>query len=358
MGIAEALESMEAAMILQQLHYWMEKEGVGVKVNQKKYIYNSFKEWVSQQFRWLTEWKFRQGMKRLRLLGIVEVIRYRASEWNQTNYYTLNYERLREWAKAESIEIIELWNSTDRDVNNQTLEMRKNKLSINETKITTKKETTKNNIERSPYTKSNQSAAAQQKTVLKKDLNQKQSNNHSVQLNPSLAQNKPGLEDSQEVTRGEKKDGASSINVRKKFNKKWEAQVNELDDLGVGINKTIINLVKMYSEEEVRRAIALLKVRKREKQIPNMAGYFTAAVKGGWSSQRAIDNQDPNSVSSPEVFRLWYDLSKELGYCSSCEVRDGQQWVLISGSWEKWEDVVNRGYTLEYLKKVRKRSQR
>ena len=30
----------------------------------------------------------------------------------------------------------------------------------------------------------------------------------------------------------------------------------------------------MYSEEEVRAAIALLRIRKQEKHIPNLAGYF------------------------------------------------------------------------------------
>ena len=74
MNIAEALESVEAAIILQQLHYWMEKEGIGEVIQGKKYIYNTFREWVNSQFKWLTNWKFRQAMKILRNLSIVEVI--------------------------------------------------------------------------------------------------------------------------------------------------------------------------------------------------------------------------------------------------------------------------------------------
>ena len=76
MDIANALGSMEAAVILQQLHYWLEKKGIGVIVDNTKYIYNTFKDWVSQQFTVLTTWKFRRAMNVLRSLEIVDVIRY------------------------------------------------------------------------------------------------------------------------------------------------------------------------------------------------------------------------------------------------------------------------------------------
>ena len=81
MNIASALESVEAAVILQQLHYWMEKEGTGEVIEGKKYIYNTFREWVSQQFSFLTNWKFRKAMNILRNLSIVEVIRYKSRQW-------------------------------------------------------------------------------------------------------------------------------------------------------------------------------------------------------------------------------------------------------------------------------------
>lgn len=108
MEIATALGSIEAAIILQQLHYWTEKEGVGVIVEQVKYIYNTFEQWVENQFTFLTKWKFRKAMDILRSLDIVKVIRYKEKQWNQTNYYSLDYTKLKEWGKAESIEISEM----------------------------------------------------------------------------------------------------------------------------------------------------------------------------------------------------------------------------------------------------------
>jgi len=52
-------------------------------------------------------------------------------------------------------------------------------------------------------------------------------------------------------------------------------------------------------------------------------------------------------VDKGAVFRHWYDLGRELGYCSGQEVRNGEQWVILSGSWERWEDAMKRGYSLD-----------
>ena len=143
MNIWNALGSFEAALILQQLHYWMEKQSVGVVIEGKKFIYNSFKDWVSQQFISLTTWKFRQAMKILRDLEIVDVIRYKSRQWNQTNYYSLNYNKLREWAEAERLEISEMWYPSHRDNENQTHESENSNTSYKETKNTNQRGTTK-----------------------------------------------------------------------------------------------------------------------------------------------------------------------------------------------------------------------
>lgn len=105
--------------------------------------------------------------------------------------------------------------------------------------------------------------------------------------------------------------------------------------------------------EKVEKAIAIVKARKREKHIPNPSGYFVAALKGDWGSINVVNNSEVE-VDKGAVFRHWYDLARELGYCSGQEVREGEQWVILSGSWEKWEGAVKRGYSLEYLQKTMK----
>ncbi|VEP17880.1 conserved hypothetical protein [Hyella patelloides LEGE 07179] len=365
MEIASALGDINSAVIVQQLHYWMQKEGVGTIIEGVKYVYNTFEKWVREQFQWLSIWQFRKSMNLLRQLEIVKVIRYKSQEWNQTNYYSLDYERLREILKPKSPETIsnsDLWSSTDRDVNSPQIEVRDSKLSNIETKNTTQKKTAKAKESeklKSTSAISNSFAAAQLKTVLEEENQTKKEIHQKRELNGQKSENQPQLDNVEQKCVQEKNLGACSINEVKKakvVNPKWKSLIEELDSLGVPVNKTLINLVKMYEEEQVKNAIALLKMRKREKHIPNMAGYFTTALKGGWASSNSLAENNPEGIDTASVFRLWYDLARELGYCSGQEIRDNEQWVLLSGNWEKWESAVSRGYSLEYLKGVMKRN--
>lgn len=96
-----------------------------------------------------------------------------------------------------------------------------------------------------------------------------------------------------------------------------------------------------------------------------------AALKGDWAGQNLVSDEgqgdkpndmaplrDPSEIDKAAVFQHWYDLARELGYCSGQQVREGEQWVKLSGVWEKWADAVKRGYSLDYLKKIIKRNQR
>jgi hypothetical protein len=73
-------------------------------------------------------------------------------------------------------------------------------------------------------------------------------------------------------------------------------------------------------------------------------------------SKSLIENGE-GELDKAAVFRHWYDLARELGYCSGQQIREGEQWICLSGAWEKWEEAVSRGYSLEYLKKIMKRNQ-
>ena len=146
MNIAAALGDINAAVIVQQLDYWMQKEGVGVVIDGIKYIYNTFVDWVNSQFKWLSVWQFRKAMNLLRSLGIVKVIRYKQKQWNQTNYYSLYRDRLAKLLNSQtatSTEISKLCVSAPQDEKSQTLEMRNSEISLYEPKITTKERTTK-----------------------------------------------------------------------------------------------------------------------------------------------------------------------------------------------------------------------
>jgi len=352
MEIATALGSMDSAIILQQLHYWTKKKGIGVIVDNAKYIYNTFKDWVNQQFPVLTEWKFRKAMNVLRSLEIVDVIRYKEKQWNQTNYYSLNYKKLREWAEAESLEISEMCPTSPQGGENQTLEIENPSTSYKETKNTSQRSTAKQASARSTK-KPDPSAAATSKEALREEKNQTGRNPHSDGLNASPSQIKQELEQ-KESNIGKEKSYAKVDHI---VNKQWKELIPLLDSAGIPINRTIKDLLKLYPSEKVESAINILKERRREKHIPNLSGYFVAALKGDWESQSpVVEESGDNAADKGAVFRYWYDLAKSLGYCSGQEVREGEQWVNLSGSWEKWESAIERGYSLEYLKKILKRN--
>ncbi len=343
--IAEALGDINAAVIVQQLHYWMQKQGVGTPIEGVKYIYNTFDDWVSEQFKWLSVWKFRKAMNLLRSLEIVKVIRYKARQWNQTNYYSLDYDRLFKflnWKSPETIETVEMCVTTEQGEEYQTLEMRDTEFSYIDSKSTPEEKTAE------------QLVVAPSLKVLKEEESQKQPKHNLSGLTGSPGQNKTESGDAEENI-GEEK---NSSRIDYIINSEWGSHLKQLDSAGVPINPTVVRMVKKYKEEEVEGAIAILKTRKRERHIPNPAGYFVQALKEGWANGSTLGNEENlDSSDRASIFRYWYDLARELGYCSSTEIRDGQQWVCLSGSWEKWEDALSRGYSLEYLKKVLKRNQ-
>jgi hypothetical protein len=303
----------------------------------------------------LSLWQFRKAMDVLRSLSIVKVIRYKSKQWNQTNHYSLDYKRLQEWAEAENIEISEMCATSPQNERIQQLEVRSSELSLNEPKITTREVTAKqvksdrHKFQPQPF------AAAPRKTSLREEEIQKKVKSPSQSSTVCNGQNKVKSEQVQSNPGEDKTVGRVDYIV----NKDWEKQLEELDSTGIPMNKTVVNLLKMYSPEQIRGAIALVKARKRDQHIPNLSGYFVAALKGDWGGKQIVESPESGQeLDTAAVFRHWYDLARELGYCNSQEIREGEQWVCVSGSWEKWVDAVKRGYSLEYLKKIMKRNTR
>ena len=252
MNIAAALEDINAAVIVQQLDYWMRKEGVGIVIKGVKYVYNTFVEWVNQQFKWLTVWKFRKAMSLLRSLSIVKVIRYKSKEWNQTNYYSLDRDRLAEFMRGkipESTETVEMRYTTPQGDESQTLKSENPELSIYSSKEYTKESTTKQESDRLSN-KSEPFAAAELKSALEGKESHQSNNPHSADVTASTGQKKVKSEATQSNPTEEK----SSAKVDCIVNKSWKELIPLLDGAGVPINKTIKDLLKLYPAEKVEGA--------------------------------------------------------------------------------------------------------
>lgn len=117
-NIALALRDTDAAIFIQQLHYWIQK-GQGKLIDGVRWIHNSYKQWQEEQFKWFSTWQLRKVTGRLKNLGIIKIERHWAKTiWKQTNFYTLDYDRLAKYVKEKTgvtLEISELCVSTTRD---------------------------------------------------------------------------------------------------------------------------------------------------------------------------------------------------------------------------------------------------
>ncbi|MCC0175816.1 hypothetical protein I4641_02320 [Waterburya agarophytonicola K14] len=354
------------ARFLQQLHYWSYSE-YGVVIDGIRWIFKPISEWLNEVLVGLTEWKLRKVIaslleknliRREKLFARHQKQEYKSFWWqpkNQTYYYSINYEELGKLIeKAESIESIRIEDSTELSI--EKIKTTKScELSQNNTKSTKYKNlTTKQLSDR--INQNSSIAAAQQKNTSKREKTQSNTNHHSDRL--TTFSNQIKQKSTQDKSNLNKEKEAAKIDYI--VNKKWKELIPLLDSAGVPINRTIKDLLKLYPAEKVEGAIALVRARKREQHIPNPSGYFVSALKGDWSSQNIVESdldRQSSEVDKGAVFRHWYDLSRELGYCSGQEIREGQQWVCLSGSWEKWESALERGYSLEYLKKIMKRNQ-
>ena len=95
------------AHFFQQLHFWSLSE-YGVVIDDTRWIYKPIREWLSEVFTFLTEWKLRKAIASLLAKGLIErkklyvkhhEIKHDNPYWNpknQTYYYSVNYGKLQE----------------------------------------------------------------------------------------------------------------------------------------------------------------------------------------------------------------------------------------------------------------------
>jgi hypothetical protein len=85
LGLAEAI-------VLQQLHYWLQKPGVHRREG-RPWVYNSYEEW-RQQFPFWSVTTIKRIFSHLERQGIVMSQQYEKKAWERRKWYSLNYQRL------------------------------------------------------------------------------------------------------------------------------------------------------------------------------------------------------------------------------------------------------------------------
>src|SRR3546814_933062 len=107
-----------AAILLQQLHYWIQKD-CGLKKDDKIWIHNSYEAW-SKQLRCSLS-NIRKIVAKLEKEDLIETKALRAKYGDTTKWYTVNYEALKElgftlsFESSSSVQGIEIGRASCRD---------------------------------------------------------------------------------------------------------------------------------------------------------------------------------------------------------------------------------------------------
>jgi hypothetical protein len=91
--LAQALKSERQAMFIAQLHYWLQKDDVGVHRHGFHWIYNTEWEW-REQFPWMSEYTIGRIRRKLEKLGYVVSNDFNRNPLDRTKHSTLDYYRI------------------------------------------------------------------------------------------------------------------------------------------------------------------------------------------------------------------------------------------------------------------------
>ncbi|MBV8887457.1 MAG: hypothetical protein JO235_26145 [Chroococcidiopsidaceae cyanobacterium CP_BM_RX_35] len=268
-GIAESV-------VLQQIHYWLSKECRRI-VDGVRWIYNSYTEW-KKQMPFLSVGTIRKAIARLEGNKLIKTAQFDRKCWNQTKFYTIDYERL----KALQLSICP--NETDRNVYFKQIEVSPTSSSYTKTTPEKTSETTTAAV---PQEMSREEIRA----VIAKGF---------LQIHPV------GVEAVLEAPSEE----PSEVLERDNYSAAQFSEVlNEIREV-VPLNPQLLRVVKKASLEVVKDALAALVEALSRNQVQNPCGWLIRAIEQHWK---------PKAPPTPQIETKEYPApsSKQLSLLKS-----------------------------------------
>ena len=105
---------LNEALLLQQIHYWLDPRINKNCINGMHWVYNSYKDW-QRQFPFFTEITIRRTIKKLEEMKLLIADNFNTKRSDNTKWYTINYEAL------QSLEIRSEVNLSRPDQNDQAI---------------------------------------------------------------------------------------------------------------------------------------------------------------------------------------------------------------------------------------------
>lgn len=339
------------ALILQQIHYWLEKSKH--IIDGCKWIYNSYESW-QRQFPFISLRTIKREIAALRILQLIRVEKFQKHRWNQTNWYTIDYERL----KALSC-------STVSNLPNQSgqivpLDCAKLSLSITETSIQEiSNTTTPTNHPVLKKDKQGRTMAAPGSAVNTLEKKSAQAISHqgpnrkgqevvkplkSQQIHKPAKPVVPKCHTEAEPTKIETNSNPDQVTPAAA-----EPFLKQVEGLGIRLNQNLRKLVLGATVETIKNALGVLKQGlESQKPVKNPPGLLAEAIKQGWKPSQAQAACTPQRASVE--FTEWFNLARELRLVSASELRDGVQYVYSpDGRGQPWE-MLTVTYPVERLR--------
>lgn len=82
---------LNEAILLQQIHYWLNDTASGAERNGRRWIYNSLEKWCVQ-FPFFSASTIKRGFASLKSKGLLEIEQLSDDPRDKTNFYSINYE--------------------------------------------------------------------------------------------------------------------------------------------------------------------------------------------------------------------------------------------------------------------------
>lgn len=273
-----------SAALIQQIHYHLQKSKHVVEGT--RWIYNSFKDWAEQLP--FSDTTIKRAVSKLRDLGLIITERRDRQQWKQTNWYTIDYQRLE--CLIFSIGSF----CPNRSVQIDLLVLVKMTRLIQES--FTKKERTTHTPTHHPM-------------------------NVDQPINGKRV--------------GESSSGDAEL-------EKAVAQAIAPSPL----NAVLRGLISASDPDRVSAAIAAVReYRLKRPDISNLGGLMNRAISDGWKPS----GEDTPQI--PPGFDSWFTLARAVGVVSASQMVDGVMQVHSNAGWEDW-GIMRSAFPISKLEEM------
>ena len=88
------LVGLNEAIVIQQLHYWLENKSVGVEIEGFRWVYNTYEKWQEDNFPFWSIPTIQRIFSGLEKDGLIISGQFEKSNYDRKKYYRIDYEKL------------------------------------------------------------------------------------------------------------------------------------------------------------------------------------------------------------------------------------------------------------------------